>query len=234
MRQRCAACWTVPSPMNRRSARWHKTRCGQASSGGAAAGPWPPPEARRSLPWPRLPFLRSPGPWARHPPTLGRRARSAPGRRSAYSAALRADVQARKQSGTELLHSQQIAVSPAARGPLSRGQVDSRLLVTISGLASVQRVSVVGFGDVGPGVSPGVPLRSADLAATAGPGGTSRAARVQSMLAFLRAQRPPTRPRAPGRYGSPAARTCCGSSSRPPARSACSHDITDGRRRHKL
>jgi hypothetical protein len=115
----------------------------------------------------------------------------APRGAAAYSAALRADVQARKQSGTELLHSQRIAVSPAARGPLSRGEVDSRLLVTISGLSARQQVSVVGFGDVGPGASPGVPLRSADLAETVGPGGPSRAARVQSMLAFLRAQRDP-------------------------------------------
>jgi hypothetical protein len=115
----------------------------------------------------------------------------APQGAAAYSAALRADVQARKQSGTELLHSQRIAVSPAARGPLSRGEVDSRLLVTISGLSARQQVSVVGFGDVGPGASPGVPLRSADLAETVGPEGPSRAARVQSMLAFLRAQRPP-------------------------------------------
>jgi hypothetical protein len=115
----------------------------------------------------------------------------APRGAAAYSAALRADVQARKQSGTELLHSQRIAVSPAARGPLSRGEVDSRLLVTISGLSAGQQVSVVGFGDVGPGASPGVPLRSADLAETVGLGGPSRAARVQSMLAFLRVQRRP-------------------------------------------
>ena len=115
----------------------------------------------------------------------------APQGAAAYSAALRADVQARKQSGTELLHRKRIAVSPAARGPLSRGEVDSRLLVTISGLSARQQVSVVGFGDVGPGASPGVPLRSADLAETVEPGGPSRAARVQSMLAFLRAQRPP-------------------------------------------
>jgi hypothetical protein len=115
----------------------------------------------------------------------------APQGAAAYSAALRADVQARKQSGTELLHSQRIVVSPAAHGPLSRGEVDSRLLVTISGLSARQQVSVVGFGDGGPGASPGVPLRSADLAETVGPGGPSRAARVQSMLAFLRAQRRP-------------------------------------------
>jgi hypothetical protein len=113
---------------------------------------------------------------------------------AAYSAALRADVQARKQSGTHLLHSQRIAVSPAARGPLSRGEVDPRLLITIAALAAVHQVAVVGFGDVGPGASPGVPLRSADLAETAGPGGPSRAARVQSMRAFLRAQRPPYQP----------------------------------------
>ena len=115
----------------------------------------------------------------------------APQGAAAYSAALRADVQARKQSGTELLHRKRIAVSPAARGPLSRGEVDSRLLVTISGLSARQQVSVVGFGDVGPGATPGVPLRSADLAETVGPGGPNRAARVHSMLAFLHAQPPP-------------------------------------------
>jgi hypothetical protein len=115
----------------------------------------------------------------------------APAGAAAYFAALRPDVQARKQSGAELLHSQRIAVSPVARGPLSRGEVDSRLLATIAGLSARQHVSVVRFGDVGPGASPGVPLRSADLAETVGPGGPSRAARVQSMLAFLRAQRGP-------------------------------------------
>ena len=71
---------------------------------------------------------------------------------------------ARIASGTQLLDNRRIIVSATARGQLAHGQADSRLLVVIAGLAARWPVSVAAFGDLAPGASPGVPLRSADLA----------------------------------------------------------------------
>src|SRR5262249_11368150 len=107
---------------------------------------------------------------------------------AAYSAQLAADVLARKDSGAQLLHSERITESAVARGQLAAGLVDSRLLVTIAGLAAENPVSIVGFGDLAAGTSPGIPMRSADLAET-GATAPARAADLRSMLSFLRAQR---------------------------------------------
>ena len=73
-------------------------------------------------------------------------------------------------------------MSATARRQLAHGQADSRLLVVIAGLAARWPVSVAAFGDLAPGASPGIPLRSADLAP---------AAHLRAMVAFLRAQRDP-------------------------------------------
>jgi len=105
-----------------------------------------------------------------------------------YSAQLAADVLARKDSGAQLLRSERITVSAAARGQLAKGLADSRLLVVIAALAAREPVSVVGFGDLAPGASPGISMRSADLAES-GVTGPNRAAYVRSMISFLRAQR---------------------------------------------
>jgi hypothetical protein len=111
----------------------------------------------------------------------------APTGAAAYISALRADMLARIASGTQLLDNRRIIVSATARGQLAHGQADSRLLVVIAGLAARWPVSVAAFGDLAPGASPGIPLRSADLAlAGAGP-----AAHLRAMVAFLRAQRDP-------------------------------------------
>jgi hypothetical protein len=115
----------------------------------------------------------------------------APHGAAAYSAAVTADLRARKASGAQLLRSDQIAVSAEARRQLSAGQVDARLLITIAGLASLHPVDIVAFADAGPGVGAGGPLRSADLSDTGGAPGTRAAAYIRSMLAFLRAQRAP-------------------------------------------
>jgi hypothetical protein len=112
----------------------------------------------------------------------------APHGAAAYSAQLAADVEARKESGSQLLRSQRITVSAAARSQLVGGLVDSRLLVTIAGLAAQEPISIVAFGDLAPGASPGIPTRSADLAET-GATASARAVYLQSMLSFLRAQR---------------------------------------------
>jgi hypothetical protein len=113
---------------------------------------------------------------------------------AAYEAALRADLRARKASGAHLLSSGRVVVSAAAWRQLSAGQVDSRLLITIAGMAAIYPVHIVGFDDAGPGASAGSPLRSADLADTGGTLGVSASAYVRSMLAFLRTQPAPYLP----------------------------------------
>jgi hypothetical protein len=103
---------------------------------------------------------------------------------AAYLSALSKDIQERKVSGTSLLANPRITVSATASRQLAAGQVDSRLQVVIAGLAARQPVSIVAFGDLGPGASPGIPFRGAYLAGT----GRTAAAQVQSMSAFLHEQ----------------------------------------------
>jgi hypothetical protein len=85
---------------------------------------------------------------------------------AAYRAALRQDIADRKANESTLLQNPRVTAVPPARQQLQGGQVDSRLLLTLAQLASQWPLSIVAFGDRGPGASPGVPLRSADLAAT--------------------------------------------------------------------
>jgi glycosyltransferase involved in cell wall biosynthesis len=115
----------------------------------------------------------------------------APRGAAAYSSALRADMLARKTAGTELSQSPRITMSPAARRQLADGRVDARLLITIASLAAREPLSVVSFGDRGPGVSRGIPFRSADLAAPAGMASAQQKAELRWMSLFLRAQRAP-------------------------------------------
>jgi len=103
---------------------------------------------------------------------------------AAYFSALSKDIQERKAAGTSLLANPRITVSATASRQLAAGQVDSRLQVVIAGLAALQPVSIVAFGDRGPGASPGIPFRGAYLAGT----GRTAAAQVQSMSAFLHGQ----------------------------------------------
>lgn len=115
----------------------------------------------------------------------------APRGAAAYLSALRADMLARMASGTQLLGNRRIIVSATARRQLAHGQADSRLLVVIAGLAARWPVSVAAFGDLAPGASPGVPLRSADLAPAGATASAGPAAQLRAMVAFLRAQRAP-------------------------------------------
>ena len=108
----------------------------------------------------------------------------APGGAAAYRDALAADRAARRQAGAQLLRNPDISASAAARGPLSDGSVDSRLLVTLAVLAGLRLahpLRIISFGDPDPGASAGVPVRSAEVA---GPPS-------QALLAFLRAQQAP-------------------------------------------
>jgi hypothetical protein len=109
----------------------------------------------------------------------------------AYTTALSADLAARKMIGGQLLRNSRVTVSAAARPQLAAGAVDSRLLIILATMSNLHPVSIAGFGGSGPGASPGVPLRFADLAA--GPV-TARAAYFPLAAAFLRAQKPPYQP----------------------------------------
>jgi hypothetical protein len=110
---------------------------------------------------------------------------------AAYLAALNTDILARKASGTQLLDNQRIIKSATARRQLAGGRVDPRLLVIITGLAAQRPVSIIAFGDRAPGASPGIPLRSADLAPAGDAAGASPAVQMRWMVAFLDAQRDP-------------------------------------------
>jgi len=110
----------------------------------------------------------------------------APDGAAAYQTALAADVKARQAAGAQLLRDSRISLTPSARADLAAGQVDARLLITLAALAASEPVQVTRFGDGDPGASPGLPVRTAELAA---PAATARA-----MLAFVRAQRSPYLP----------------------------------------
>jgi hypothetical protein len=104
---------------------------------------------------------------------------------AAYLSALSRDTLARKASGTQLLDNQRIMVSATARRQLTGGRVDSRLLAVIAGVAAHRPVSIVVFGDLAPGASPGIPLRSVDLAEA------GRAGPDPAIVALVRASRYP-------------------------------------------
>jgi hypothetical protein len=118
----------------------------------------------------------------------------APHGAAAYQASLRADLAGRKRSGAALLHHSRVTVSATARGQLASGQVDSRLLAVLAALAGHQPVDIIQFGNVGPGASPGVPLRFADLAESIPAAHLDAAAYMRAAWAVLSAADPPIRP----------------------------------------
>jgi len=73
--------------------------------------------------------------------------------------------------------------SAVARKALLVGQVDPRLLVTLSALAHEMPLERVAFDDSSVGVRSDVPLRAAEFGAAA-------AAALSAMIAFLNASRP--------------------------------------------
>jgi hypothetical protein len=84
----------------------------------------------------------------------------------AYQTALAGGMAAAKAAGARLLADRRITVQASARSQLTGGLVDLRLLSALAALSRHLPVSVVDFGNVGPGVSAGVPLRYADLIPT--------------------------------------------------------------------
>lgn len=81
----------------------------------------------------------------------------------AYQTALASDLTAGKAAGARLLAGRRVSVAATARAQLTAGLVDLRLLSALTALSGHLPVSVVGFGNVGPGAGAGVPLRFADL-----------------------------------------------------------------------
>jgi hypothetical protein len=105
---------------------------------------------------------------------------------AAYAAALRREIADRKAAGTSFVQlDSRVARSAAIRQELRSGQVDSRLLLTLGEVASQWPVSIVAFGDRGPGASPGIPFRSADLVLTDNKAGPPAAGKVQQMSVFV-------------------------------------------------
>jgi hypothetical protein len=118
----------------------------------------------------------------------------APHGAAAYRSMLAADLAARKSTAAELLRSNRINVSPAARRQLSAGLVDSRLEITVAATAAERPIYIVAFNGFAPGADANMPLRFADLV-QASPGhlAGSRSvtpAFVRSMVVFLRGHAP--------------------------------------------
>jgi hypothetical protein len=105
----------------------------------------------------------------------------APGGTAAFESQLAADRKNRIAAGEQLLTNKHVQASAAARRALLAGQVDPRLLVTLSALAHRWSLHLVAFDDPSPGVSSDVPLRGAEIGATA-------AAGLPAMVTFLGAQ----------------------------------------------
>ena len=105
----------------------------------------------------------------------------APDGTAAFESQLAADQKARIAAGAQLLTNKHVQASAAARKALMAGQVDPRLLITLSALAHQMPLRLVAFDDPSPGVSSDVPLRGAEI-------GAAMSAGLPAMVAFLSAQ----------------------------------------------
>jgi hypothetical protein len=103
----------------------------------------------------------------------------------AFRTALSADLRARKSAAAQLLTRSTVTASAAARSALVAGDVDSRLLTVLAFLAGQEPIDIVSFGGAAPGASPGVPLRSADLAASDPVDGQSGAGYERSLMSLV-------------------------------------------------
>jgi hypothetical protein len=112
----------------------------------------------------------------------------------AYQTALASDLAASKAAGARLLADPRISVTATARAQLTAGLVDLRLLSALTALSRQLPVSLVGFGNVGPGSSAGVPFRYADLSQVSQAAGLTQAAYLRSVRAYLSGLKPGFRP----------------------------------------
>jgi hypothetical protein len=100
---------------------------------------------------------------------------------NAFESQLAADRNNRIVAGEQLLTNRHVQASVAARRALLAGQVDPRLLVTLSALAHHWPLRLVAFEDPSPGVPSDIPLRGAEI-------GAATSAGLPAMVAFLSAQ----------------------------------------------
>jgi hypothetical protein len=109
----------------------------------------------------------------------------APNGAAAYRAALGADLNERKAAGAALLQGNSLTLSATARKQLAAGQVDSRLLLAITALATDESVDIVRFENTGPGGDADMPLRLAYLADSDPAAHMTSSAYVRSLIADL-------------------------------------------------
>jgi hypothetical protein len=102
-----------------------------------------------------------------------------------YQSRLNSDLAARKIAGAALLHDSQISISVPAENQLAAGRVDSRILLALADLAGHRPISIVRFGNDGPGASADIPLRFVDLAENVQAAHLGPAAYVRAVRAFL-------------------------------------------------
>jgi hypothetical protein len=112
---------------------------------------------------------------------------------AAYLRSLHEDASARRAVGALLLRNPHMRISSSGRRELAAGQVDTRLLSVIGALATPYHIDITGFGAPAAGVSPGVPLRSADISPVPAPRGRD-AATLNAVKRFLLAQQVAFRP----------------------------------------
>jgi hypothetical protein len=105
----------------------------------------------------------------------------APGGTAAFEASLASAKRARIQAGQQLLGNKHVQASAQARNALLAGNVDPRLLITLGLLAHEMPIKLIIFDDPSPGASSEIPLRGAEIGASASAG-------VSAMLAFLAQQ----------------------------------------------
>jgi hypothetical protein len=105
----------------------------------------------------------------------------APSGTAAFEASLSPDRKARVEAGQQLLSNKNVRASAQARAALLSGDVDPRLLVTLGILIHQMPVRLVAFDDPSPGASSDIPLRGAEIGASASAG-------LSAMLAFLAQQ----------------------------------------------
>jgi hypothetical protein len=105
----------------------------------------------------------------------------APGGTAAFEASLASDKRARIEAGEQLLSNKNVRASAQSRNALLAGNIDPRLLITLGLLAHEMPVRLILFDDPSPGASVDVPLRGAEIGATASAG-------LSAMLAFLAQQ----------------------------------------------
>src|SRR6185312_9366125 len=82
---------------------------------------------------------------------------------AAFESAMRADQAERKATGVVLLRSRRVQAPAAVQSQLGAGQVDARLLITLTAMAARQQIRIDSFGGQGPGADTALPFLSADL-----------------------------------------------------------------------